>query len=132
MARFMCLLYIGDKAFDGFTPEESKAFDAANLDFDNGLRASGNYVYTSAMALPRDAVTVRRRSGKLSATDGPFAETKEHIGGFLILEAKDRDEAVAIMSKDPMAAHASLEIREIKNIADPDWRAWADRAYGPR
>ena len=132
MKRFMCMLHIDDGAFDSFTPEQSKAFDAVNLDFDNGLRASGHYVYTSAMALPRDAVTVRRRASKLSTTDGPFAETKEHIGGFLILEAKDRDEVVAIMSKDPMADYASIEIREIKDIADPDWPQWSAAAYGLR
>jgi hypothetical protein len=132
MARFMCLLYVNDGAFDGFSPEDSLKFDAVNRAFDDGLRQSGHYVYTSAMVLPRDSVTIRKRSDKVSATDGPFAETKEHLGGFLILEAKDRDEVVAIMSKDPMADYASLEIREIKDIADPDWREWSAWAYGPR
>lgn len=132
MARFICLLYVDDAALQALGPEELQRFNAENVAYDRELVASGKLVTGAAMASPCDALTVRRRGDGLSMTDGPYVETKEHVGGFVLFDVADRDELLAILARDPMAAYAHFEIREVKNPADPDWEEWANRTYGPR
>ena len=77
------------------------------------LRASGNYLAAEALQPVKDAVTVRVRHGAISVTDGPFAETKEQLAGFYLVDAKDLDEAIEIASKIPGAGVGSIEVRPI-------------------
>jgi len=69
------------------------------------------------------ATTIRVRSGKLSTTDGPFAETKEQLGGFILIEARDLNEAIQVAAKIPMARHGSIEVRPIREIRAPMGRS---------
>ena len=86
------------------TEGSETAFVNEALDSDEAMRRSGNLVYANALELPPAAVSVRVRDGKMSATDGPFAETKEHLSGFIIIEARDLNEAIRLAGDIPMAA----------------------------
>jgi hypothetical protein len=130
--RFVCLVYVEEHAMDGLTSDDHARFDKENLAFDTDLQRRGHYVLSTALAQPADAVTLRVRNGKLSRTDGPFAETKEYLGGFLLIEARDLEEAVAIASTDPMAAFGSIEVRPAMNLGDPKWEEWAAASYDRR
>ena len=109
--RFVCLFHVDADLIGKLTPAELEAFDRANRDADAALIASGHYVSALALADAGAAVMVRRRGGKLSTTDGPYAETKEQLGGLLIIEARDLDEAIAIAQQGPMADYGTVEVR---------------------
>ena len=78
---------------------------------------SGHYIVSDALQHAKTAKTLRVRNGKLSVMDGPFAETKEQLGGFILVEARDMDEAVELASKIPMAKYGSIEVRPIMRIS---------------
>ena len=86
--------------------------------FDNGIRASGHCVASEALQPVATATTVRVRNGKVSVTDGPFAETKECLAGFYLVEARDLNEAIQIASKIPPAAVGSIEVRPVRPIRE--------------
>lgn len=109
--RFICLFHIDAELLGKLSPAELGAFDRANRDADAALIGSGHYVSALALADASTAVTVRRRNGKLSTTDGPYAETKEQLGGVLIIEAASLEEAVAIAQQGPMADYGTTEVR---------------------
>ncbi len=94
------------------TPKEEleKAFEEC-LAYDDELKRSGHYIGGEALQCSKNAVTLRHRGGKVEVTDGPFIETKEQIGGILILEAKDLNQAIALMSKHPGVKIGPFEIR---------------------
>jgi hypothetical protein len=111
--KFMCQVWHDGSLIDAMPPEEKKALDRANLAHDADLRRRGLLVLSQALQSPTTAVTIRVRDGKVSATDGPFIETKEHLGGFILIEAKDIEEAVRIAAGDPMALTGSIEVRPV-------------------
>lgn len=115
--RFVCLFHIDPELIGKLDPAGLEAFDKANRDADAALIASGNYVSALALADPDAAVTMRRRNGRMSATDGPYTETKEQLGGLLIIEAADRDEALAIAQRGPMADFGTIEIWPERDVA---------------
>lgn len=109
--RYLCLVYV-DPALAGATSEEEwREIDRQCIAYNEELKKSGHYITSNALTQPETAVTVRNRSGKVSMTDGPFAETKEHLGGFVLIEAQDLDEAVEIGGRSPMARMGSIEVR---------------------
>jgi hypothetical protein len=109
--RFVCLFHIDAELIGKLTPEELAEFDRQNRDADAELIRSGHYVSALALADPARARVVRRRRGQLSATDGPYTETKEQLGGILIIEARDMAEALAIAESGPMADYGTVEVR---------------------
>jgi hypothetical protein len=111
--KFMCQVWHDGGLIDAMPPEEKQALDRANLAADAELKRRGHLVLAQALQSPKTAVTVRVRDGRVSATDGPFIETKEHLGGFILIEATDIDEAVRLMAGDPMAQSGSIEIRPV-------------------
>lgn len=111
--RFMCLIYFKDGAMDTLTPEEGRALTDATIESDHALRAKGQLVLAQPLQPPSHAVTLRQAAGKLTRTDGPFAETKEWLGGFYLIEAKSLEEAVSIASDDPLLQYGTLEIRPV-------------------
>ena len=116
--RYVCLIYFEpQKVFD--QSPESMAILAAVGPHNDELRASGHMVMTQPLKLPKEAVTVRVRAGKTSATDGPFMETKEVLGGFTLIEARDLDEAVQIAARIPFAKVGSIEVRPIVDFSEP-------------
>jgi len=114
--RFACLVYFDPRtAFTG-SAENNAILDAAEVDRKR-LIAKGTT--TEALTLPSEAVTVRVRNGKISATDGPFAETKEVLGGFVLIEAASLDEAVQMAATNPMAQLGAVEVRPIVDFSKP-------------
>lgn len=99
--RFICLGYIEDNKWESFTPEQQKAMMDECFEYDDFLRKNGHFAGGEALQAARTAKTLRENKGKIVVTDGPYAETKEQIGGILILEANDLEHAVALMSKHP-------------------------------
>ncbi|NUP08163.1 MAG: YciI family protein [Polyangiaceae bacterium] len=116
--RYMCLIYFDpQKVFDD--SPESNALLASVGPHDRELSASGRLVSSEALTLPKDAMTVSVRDGKMSATDGPFLETKEVLAGFLLIEARDLNEAVQIAGGIPFAKVGHVEVRPVVDFSQP-------------
>lgn len=96
--------------------DELNALNAAHLDFNDELRRSGQLVVAEALMPSRESVCVRLDGGKAMITDGPFAESKEVVAGFYLLEVDDRDEAVRIAARIPSATHATVEVRPVHTL----------------
>ena len=115
--KYMCLGYLDEKKFEAMTEAERNAFMDACFDYDDVLRAKGHFLSGEGLESARTATTVRVKNGKPVVTDGPFIETKEQLGGVLILEAKDLDEAIQLISHHPGIAAAGFEIRPIADMS---------------
>ena len=109
--KFVCLVYIDSVAMGALTEAEGRQLADDSIAFDWGLRDSGKLILAQPLEAPQAAVTVLRRAGKFSSTDGPFVEAKEHLGGFFLIEAKDIDEAIALAKTSPIMRVASIEVR---------------------
>ena len=112
--QYLFLIYEEEAKFAVMSTSEREGFVPAMLAYDEELRRSGNYVTSAALKLPAEAVTVRMWDGKLATTDGPFAETKEHLSGFILVEARDLNEAIQLAARMPLARHGSIEVRPIE------------------
>lgn len=112
--QYYCLIYLDQTDLDQLPPTELAAGVNAMLDNDERLRQNGHYIASDALKPPQTATSVRVRSGKLSVTDGPFAETKEQLSGFIKIEARDLDEAIRIAGAIPMAQVGTIEVRPVE------------------
>jgi hypothetical protein len=115
--RYLCAVYLEPKTMQMLSPAEGAALDRDSIAYDEELRRSGHYIVSDALQLTTTARTLRVRNGKLSVMDGPFAETKEQLGGFILVQAKDMDEAVELASKIPMANYGTIEVRPIMELS---------------
>ena len=109
--KYLCLVYLDEKRLGELPDEDCVAFD-------EGVRKSGHCIASEALQSVSTATTVRMRNGKMSITDGPFAETKEQLAGFYMIEARDLNEAIQIASKIPPARVGSVEVRPIRAIRE--------------
>lgn len=109
--KFICLGYADMSKFAKMSEAELKAAMDECFDYDDVLRAGGHFAGGEALQDPTKAITLRYVDGKIQATDGPFAETKEQLGGILILEADSMEHAVELMSKHPGVRTGPFEIR---------------------
>jgi hypothetical protein len=110
--KFVCLGYIEDGKWERMSESEQKAMIAECFAYDDVLRKNGHFTGGEALQDARSAVTLRWQNSKVVVTDGPYAETKEQLGGILILEANDLDHAVELMSKHPgVRSGSGFEIR---------------------
>src|SRR3954468_14733300 len=129
--NYLCLVYGEEQAMQAMDDRHCVAFD-------DEVRRSGHCIASEALQPAASATTVRVRNGKLSVTDGPFAETKEILAGFYMIEARDLNEAIQVASRIPPAAVGSIEIRPIRPIRETVHRRWervwpgAQRATVPR
>jgi hypothetical protein len=114
--KYACLVYLVEKDMIAMTKGEADACTDESLAYDDALRKAGHFVAAHALQPVEAATTVRVRNGKLSATDGPFAETKEQLGGFLLIEARDLNEAIQVAAKIPLARRGSIEVRPIRQL----------------
>jgi hypothetical protein len=114
--KFMFLIYHDEKTLDALPDGEMQALVDAALGYDEELRRSGHYIVSNALQRARTGRTVRVRGGKATTTDGPFAETKEQLGGFFLIEARDIDEACAIASRFPPARLGTVEVRPVQEL----------------
>jgi hypothetical protein len=115
--RFICLGYLDEKRWDALSEAERNALMDACFAYDDLLRQGGHFAGGEALQSYRSATTLRYGSGKVSATDGPYAETKEQLGGILILEARDMKQAIELMSKHPGVKVGPFEIRPAEDLA---------------
>jgi hypothetical protein len=111
--KYLCLVYAEEKTIAALSDGEWGALVAENLELCEELRQSGHFVSAAPLAPVQTAVTVRMRQGKLSTIDGPFAETKEQLGGYYLIEARDLDEAIQVAGRIPGARLGSIEVRRI-------------------
>jgi hypothetical protein len=114
--EYLCLVYLDGKQFSGLSKDEMADIDRNSLAYDEELRRRGHLVAARALAEPRTAMSVRPRTGGASMTDGPFVETKEHLGGFILIEARDMNEALQIAAKIPVARFGGVEVRPILRL----------------
>jgi len=112
--RYLCLVIVDPARFEGLTAADHQAITAESLAYDDELKARGILVAAHALAEPPTATTIRARGDETFHTDGPFAELKEHVGGFILIEVRDRDEALAVAAKIPMARYGAIEVREVR------------------
>jgi len=115
--KYLCIVYIDPATFGALSPEGHAALDEASLAFDEELHESGQLILAQALQSIDTATTVRVRDGRLSATDGPFAETTEYLGGFTYIEARDLNEAIEIAGRSPIAPFGSIEVRPVFDLA---------------
>ncbi len=112
--KYICLGYLEEKKWDTMTASEQEAMIQECLAYDEMLKSKGHFVRGEALQTARNAVTLRWRNGKASVTDGPYAETKEQLGGILVLEASDLNQAIQLVSKHPgVRLGGPFEIRPI-------------------
>ena len=109
--KYLCLIYDEEKKLGTMPKSEGEAFMAEYFGFTEGIKKSGHYLGGNALQPVQTATTVRVRNGKMSTTDGPFVETKEFLGGFFLIEARDLNEAIRLAETSPMAAMGSIEVR---------------------
>jgi len=109
--KYLCLVYGEENLMQTVDDHHCLAFDAS-------VRASGHCLASEALQPVATATTVRVRQGKVSVTDGPFAETKEQLAGFYLIEARDLNEAIQLASKIPPARVGSIEVRPIRPIRE--------------
>lgn len=109
--KYLCLVYLDEKRLPELPDEDCVAYDAA-------IRASGKCIASEALESVQTATTVRIRDGRVAVTDGPFAETKEQLAGFYMIEAADLDEAIRIAAGIPPARVGSIEVRPVRPIRE--------------
>jgi hypothetical protein len=114
--QYLCLIYDSEKLMADLPEADRGKLFADYGTFTGELKAAGQFVAGEALQPTSTATTVRVRSGKVSTTDGPFAETREQLGGFYLIEAKDLDEATKIAARIPSAKYGSIEVRPIMNM----------------
>jgi hypothetical protein len=116
--KYLCLVYVDEKKLEALSPADSRALNNESLAYDRHLREHGHFIAAQALEFVKSAATVRRQSNKVSVTDGPFAETNEQVGGFILVEAKDRDEAIQIASKIPVIRFGRIEVRPVQELVE--------------
>jgi hypothetical protein len=117
--RYLCLIYDDEKKLGAMPKGESDAFMGEYFSFTEGIKKTGHYIGGEALQPVQTATTVRVRAGKVSTTDGPFAETKEQLGGFYLINAKDLNDAIQVASKIPSARLGTVEVRPIQEYNQP-------------
>ncbi len=120
--KYLCLVYYEEKTLDAMPKNEFDPFTDEHFALDDELHKSGRSLVAEALQPAHTATTVRVRNGKVSTTDGPFAETKEQLGGFYLVDAKDLNDAIQIAARIPAARLGSIEVRPV----------WDHRQQEPR
>jgi hypothetical protein len=116
--KYICLGYIAPNKFETMPENERNAMLDQCFAYDDALRRDGHFAGGEALQGPGSATTLRWRNGKVSITDGPYAETKEQLGGILILEARNLDHAIQLMSKHPGIKFGPFEIRPAADLTE--------------
>jgi len=120
--KYLCLAYEEEKILNDLSREEWDALRAETVAYLEILRKSGQLLLANPLQSARVAATVRVRDGERSVLDGPYAETKEQLGGFFLIEARDREEAIEVASGWPSARLGSIEVRPIEETLPEDRR----------
>ena len=116
--KYICLGYFDEKKWETLSENEQSALFDACFAYDDVLSEGGHFAGGEALQTARNATTLRYQNGKVTVTDGPFAETKEQLGGILILEAADLNHAIQLMSKHPGVKAGPFEIRPAADLTE--------------
>lgn len=114
--RYLCLVYSVEDPANALSASEEQALIDESLEYDEQLRKSGHFITANALQSPDAGAIVHVRSGRVSVSDGPFAETKEQVAGFVLIEARDLNEAIEVASKIPPARYGFVEVRPIREL----------------
>jgi hypothetical protein len=112
--KYLCLIYDDESKVNTMSKSESDAFMGEYFQFTEAIKQSGHYLGGEALHPVHTATTIRMRNGKVSTTDGPFAETKEQLGGFYFIEARDLNDAIQIAARIPSAKLGAIEVRPVQ------------------
>jgi hypothetical protein len=112
--KYLCLAYEEEAALNRLSKDEWSELRRETIDYVEALRSQGRLLRAEPLKSARTAVTLQVRAGELSVSDGPFAETKEQIGGFFLIEAKDLNEAIQVASRWPSARLGTIEVRPVE------------------
>jgi len=114
--KYLCLVYVQEALLDTLSDGVNAALTAESIAYDEELASRGQLVVAHALQRVKHARVVQIRQGRMSRTDGPFVETKEQLGGFILIEAEDLNAAIQIASKVPLARVGSIEVRPIAKV----------------
>ena len=114
--KYLCMMYYDEANVNALSQPDFDALVDRSLGYTEELKKTGHYVAADGLQPVATATTLRLHNGKLSITDGPFAETKEHLGGFVLIEARDMEEATRLASGIPHARFGSIEVRPIYDV----------------
>ena len=117
--KYLCLVYYDERTLEAMPESEFEVFTDEHFALDEELRKGGQCIVAEALQPVHTSTTVRVRNGKLSTTDGPFAETKEQLAGFYLIDARDLNEAIHVASRIPPARVGSVEVRPIRELNHP-------------
>ena len=129
--RFVCLGTMDETVFHAMSKDEQSNFMELCFQYDDELRRGGHFVDGEALQSADQAVTLRSRNGELLLTDGPFAETKEMLGGLLFLEARDLQQAIALMSRHPGIRIGAFEIRPVNEQINELFKSRGQKQSAP-
>jgi hypothetical protein len=117
--KYLCVVHFDGSILDNMSPEEKRDLDRNSLGYDENLMVKGNYIHAEALQSPSSASLVKVRNGQMSVADGPYAEAKEQMGGFILINARDMNEAISIAAGIPLAKYGTIEVRPVYEIPDP-------------
>jgi len=117
--KYLCMVIVDEKKLAAMSRSERDRLDEESLAYDETLRKSGHFIAAQALQSVHTATTVRLQNGKVSLTDGPFAETTEQLGGFILIHARDLNEAIQVASKIPAISLGAVEVRPIMELKQP-------------
>jgi hypothetical protein len=117
--KFLCLVYHEEEKLAALPQPELNSLVGACMEWVGELEKGGHHILSAGLQSVRSAATVRVRDGKLLTTDGPFAETKEVLGGFTLIDARDFDEALQLAARFPSARIGSMEVRPLLETGEP-------------
>ncbi|AHG89684.1 YCII-related protein [Gemmatirosa kalamazoonensis] len=126
--KYVLLIYDDEKVWETMSPDESGAMMGEYFAFTKDIQDKGSYRAGEALQPIATATTVRVRGGKLQTTDGPFAETREQLGGFYLVDAENLDEAIAVAARIPSARIGSIEVRPVVVFERPEAQLPASEA----
>jgi hypothetical protein len=114
--KYLCMVIVDEKKLNAMSECDLQALNDESLEYDDVLKKSGHFLAAQALESVSAATTVRLRNGKVSVTDGPFAETIEQIGGFILIEARDLNEAIQLAAHIPGGRLGGVEVRPVKEL----------------
>lgn len=118
--KYLCQLWLDHEAMQALPQAEKDEIDRVSLAYDRELAERGHLVMARALREPESALTVRVREGKLLTTDGPFTEGREHLGGFILISARDFAEAAQLAAGIPLARYGTVEVRACWDLSEED------------
>jgi hypothetical protein len=130
--KYLCLIYDEEATLAAMPRDASDAFMGEYHAFTEDIRRAGHLVHGEALHPVQTATTLRMRNGKLSTSDGPFAETREQLGGFYLIEARDLNEAIQVASRIPSVRTGSIEIRPVFDFGAEGADAGPQHASPPK